>query len=141
MAKHSESKMAQSLARVWLHVVFSTKDRRAFLQHEKFRDEMLKMLHYQIDQTGCLAVRTGGWIDHVHFVCGLSRTITISSLVEHVKTETTRWAKSVDFGSSAFAWQAGYRAFSVSQSLLERVVEYVNSQAEHHSTKTYQDEF
>ena len=133
--------MPQSLARVWLHVVFSTKERRAFLQKDTFRDEMFRMLSHHVEQIGCTPLRTGGWIDHVHIVCGLSRTVTIADLVETVKTETSRWAKKAPHSEKAFAWQSGYGAFSVSQSNLDRVVDYVDSQQEHHRAKSFQDEF
>lgn len=133
--------MSQSLARVWLHVVFSTKDRRAFLQHDGLRDEMCRMPGYHVNEIGCHALRAGAWIDHVHVVCGLSRTVTIAALVEHVKVETSKWAKNSTHGSSLFSWQSGYGAFSVSQSNLPAVVDYVENQSSHHARRTFQDEF
>lgn len=133
--------MSQSLSRVWLHLVFSTKDRRAYLQRDDFRDEMFRMLSHHVEQIGCVPLRSGGWIDHVHVVCGLSRTVTIAKLVEHVKTETSKWAKKASHGVSTFSWQEGYGAFSVSQSSLGPVVEYVNRQPEHHGHRSFQDEF
>lgn len=77
----------------------------------------------------------------MHIVCGLSRTTTIAKLVEHVKIETSKWAKKAASGSPLFTWQAGYGAFSVSQSLLDRVIEYIEHQEEHHKHQSYQDEF
>jgi putative transposase len=136
-----EVPMPQSLARVWLHLVFSTKDRRTYLQRDDFRDEMFQMLGHHVKEAGCVAVRAGGWHDHVHLVCGLTRTVTIAQLVEHVKVETSKWAKGTAYGVPKFAWQAGYGVFSISQSNLEMVVEYAKNQAEHHRTRTFQDEF
>ena len=133
--------MPQSLARVWLHVVFSTKDRHAYLQHNGFRDEMFRMIGYHVNEIGCVAVRSGGWHDLVHFVCGLSRTVTIAALVEHVKVETSRWAKEAAHGVATFSWQSGYGAISVSQSNLPSVVNYVDQQEAHHRQRTFQDEF
>ena len=133
--------MSQSLARVWLHVVFSTKERRASLQNAQFRDEMFCMIGHHVNECGCTAVRAGGWIDHVHFVCGLSRTVTVAGLVEHVKVETSKWAKKATHGISTFSWQSGYGAFSVSQSNLQSVVDYVADQSFHHRKMTFQDEF
>ena len=133
--------MPQSFARVLLHVVFSTKERCAYLQRDDFREEMFGMIGHHVGEMGCVPIRAGGWHDHIHLVCGLSRTVTIASLVEHVKVETSRWAKDVKQGSSTFSWQAGYGAFSVSQSNLEQVLDYVVNQAAHHRTRTYQDEF
>jgi putative transposase len=133
--------MSQSLSQIWLHLVFSTKDRRAFLQNAEFRDEMFRMLSYHVEQIGCIPKLTGGWIDHVHVVCDLSRTVTVAQLIEHLKTETSRWAKKQPSGTRAFTWQAGYGAFSVSQSSLARVVAYVAQQEQHHRKRSYQDEF
>jgi len=133
--------MPQSLSQVWLHVVFSTKDRRAFLQNPEFRDEMFRMLSHQVEETGCFPKLAGGWVDHVHIVCGLSRTVTIAKLVEDVKTETSKWAKKNPRASRAFSWQAGYGAFSISQSNLDRVLTYVEQQEKHHKKRSYQDEF
>ncbi len=133
--------MAQSLSQVWLHLVFSTKDRRAFLQNPEFREEMFRMLSHHAQEIGCFPKLTCGWIDHVHVVCGLSRTVTIAALVEHVKTETSRWAKKKPQGARAFSWQAGYGAFSISQSMVDRVIAYVEQQEEHHKKLSYQDEF
>ena len=133
--------MPQSLSQVWLHIVFSTKDRRAFLQSPEFREEIFRMLSHHVEEAGCFPKLSGGWIDHVHIVCGLSRTVTIAHLVEHLKTETSKWAKKPPHGVSAFTWQAGYGAFSVSQSNLPQVLRYVEQQEKHHGKRTYQDEF
>ena len=133
--------MPQSLSQVWLHVVFSTEDRRAFMQNPEFRDVMFRMLSHHVGEVGCFPKLTGGWVDHVHIVCGLSRTVTIAKLVEDIKTETSKWAKKNPRGSRAFSWQAGYGAFSISQSNLDRVLAYVEQQEKHHRKRSYQDEF
>jgi REP element-mobilizing transposase RayT len=133
--------MSQSLARIWLHIVFSTKERRAFLQNEDLRDEMFRMLGYQANGAGCPPARIGGWIDHVHVLCGLSRTVTVAQLVEVLKRETSKWAKQRAADLSTFHWQNGYGAFSVSQSIVEPVIEYIDRQRDHHGHMTFQDEF
>lgn len=133
--------MPQSLSQVWLHVVFSTKGRRAFLQNPEFRDEMFRMLSHHVEEIDCFPKLAGGWVDHVHIVCGLSRTVPIAKLVEHIKTETSKWAKKKPRGSRTFSWQAGYGAFSISQSNLDGVLGYVQQQEAHHRKRSYQDEF
>jgi putative transposase len=133
--------MPQSLAQIWIHVVFSTKDRRPFLRNETFQQEMFRMLAYHVKESGGVSGSVGGHIDHVHLLVGLSRTITIAKLVENVKTETSKWAKAADGGTSDFHWQAGYGAFSVSHSLVDTVDRYIRNQAEHHAKLTFQDEF
>jgi lipoate-protein ligase A len=72
---------------------------------------------------------------------GLSRTESIAALVEHVKVETSKWAKRAENGVETFSWQTGYGAFSVSQSNLGAVVIYVNQQEAHHRKMTFQDEY
>ena len=133
--------MPQSLSRIWLHIVFSTKDRRAYLQNADIREQMWRMLGYHANQTACPPVRVGGWHDHAHVLCGLARTVTVAGLVEVLKRETSKWAKQQAPDLSTFHWQNGYGVFSVSQSLVDQVIGYIDRQAEHHSRMTFQDEF
>ena len=133
--------IAQSLSQVWLHLVFSTKDRRPFLKDEVFRDEMFRMLAHHVKESNCVSASVGGYIDHVHLLIGLSRTVTIAKLVENIKTETSKWAKKADGGTPSFSWQSGYGAFSVSHSNRDQVDLYVRNQAKHHEVLSFQDEF
>jgi REP element-mobilizing transposase RayT len=133
--------MPQSLAQVWLHIVFSTKERRGFLQSESFREQMFRMLSYHVTESGCVSAFVGGHIDHVHLLVGLSRTIAIAQLVENIKTETSKWAKTAEGGTSVFSWQSGYGAFSVSHSKRNEVDGYILGQDAHHKRLTYKHEF
>jgi REP element-mobilizing transposase RayT len=90
--------MPQSLAQVWLHLVFSTKERRPFLQDDVFREEMFRMLSHHVKESKCVSASVGGHIDHVHLLVGLSRTITIAMLVENIKTETSKISQAVGLG-------------------------------------------
>jgi putative transposase len=133
--------MPQSLAQVWLHVVFSTKERRPFLQDEAFQVEMFRMLSHHVKESGCVSLSVGGYVDHVHLLVGLSRTITIAKLLERIKTETSKWAKDKEGCSSGFSWQSGYGVFSVSHSNRIAVDEYIRGQHDHHEKKSFQEEF
>jgi putative transposase len=133
--------MPQSLARIWLHIVFSTKERRAYLQNADLREEMFRMLGHHAKEAGCPPAHIGGWIDHVHLLCGLSRTVTVAELVEVLKRETSKWVKQRAADLDTFHWQNGYGAFSVSQSSVDQVIHYVDRQPEHHKRMTFQDEF
>ena len=99
------------------------------------------MLSYQVEESKCTSASEGGYFDHVHLLLGLSRTITIAKLVETVKTKTSKWAKHHEDGTSVFAWQSGYGAFSVSHSLMDSVDTYIRNQIEHHAKMTFQDEY
>jgi putative transposase len=133
--------MPQSLSRVWLHLVFSTKNRFPFFKDKDLRNEMFSMLGHEAKKLDCPPAKVGGWIDHVHIVCGLARTIQIAKLVEEIKRETSRWAKGRTSEWSDFYWQNGYGVFSVSQSILEGVLKYVENQEQHHEKLSFQDEF
>ena len=91
--------MPQSLAQVWMHMIFSTKDRRPFLVEPAFREEMFRMLAYHVQESNCTIASVGGHIDHVHLLVGLSRTVTIAGLVENIKIATSKWAKHAERGS------------------------------------------
>ena len=133
--------MPQSLAQVWLHVIFSAKERRPCFQNFAFREEMFRMLAHHVKEAKCVSASVGGYADHVHLLVGLSRTITIAKLVEQVKAETSKWAKKAIGGHSTFSWQAGYGAFSVSHSIRDSVHSYIRNQEQHHAKLSFQEEY
>ena len=132
--------MAQSLCKIYLHIVFHIKTTSPVVD-----DEHLPRIHSYIGQlvnlTGCQVVRVGGVGDHVHFVCLLSRNESVSHLVEEVKRNSSRWIKTLSARYEHFAWQGGYAAFSVSQSVVDKTIEYVNNQQEHHKKVSFRDEY
>ncbi len=132
--------MAQSLSRLLIHLVFSTKNREPIL-HPNIRTELHPYLAVTLDNIGCPSLRIGGVADHVHLFFGLSRTRTVADTVETVKTRSSRWIKTKGSEFAAFRWQSGYGAFSVSQSDADRVVAYVANQEHHHQHQTFQDEY
>jgi hypothetical protein len=99
------------------------------------------MLGHHAKEAGCPPARVGGWIDHVHILCGLSRTITVAELIEVLKRETSKWIKQRAMDLGTFHWQNGYGAFSVSQSNVDQVIAYIDRQQEHHRRMTFQEEF
>lgn len=130
--------MSQSLSKILIHLVFSTKNRANLI-----RPEDSAALHGYI--SGILnnlkspALQIGGCADHIHILFVLSRTITVSDLVEEVKKSSSKWMKA-ERGVKEFQWQSGYGAFSVSQSAEEDVKNYIVSQEEHHKELSFQDE-
>ena len=130
--------MPQSLARVLVHLVFSTKHREPFIQPEH-RERMFAYLGGTLNKLDCQTILVGGMPDHVHLLFGLSRTLAISKVAEEVKKESSKWAK--DVAHPNFYWQAGYGAFSVSPWDAGTVSNYIANQEEHHRSETFQDEF
>lgn len=135
------STMSQSLANVLLHLVFSTKDRTAWLRDPTRRPPLFAYLAGVANQSGNPAVLVGGFEDHVHLLIRLSRTQSIADLVRELKTASSAWIKHTYPPLAAFQWQAGYGVFSVSQSRVEAVCEYIRNQEEHHRRLSFQDEF
>ena len=132
--------MPQSLANVLLHIVFSTKERRALFQTPDLRDEMHRYLAGVSAKLNCPAIIVGGATDYVHLLANQSRTITLAEWVKELKRVSSLSAKEKSPEWGLFQWQAGYGAFSVSQSQRERVRRYIGSQEEHHRRFSYQDE-
>jgi putative transposase len=85
--------MPQSLARIVLHVVFSTKNRVPFLKQSAIRGELHAYLAGILQNVGCEPILINGVEDHVHLLCNLSRTITVAALVEEVKKNSSKWMK------------------------------------------------
>jgi REP element-mobilizing transposase RayT len=133
--------MPQSLAKVLIHIVFSTKNRATFLKNQKVREALFAYGAGTLQELDCPAVVIGGVEDHIHILCLLARTITIAKLVETIKTSTSKWIKTQGPNYRGFYWQGGYGAFSVSESQKAKVREYIQNQEEHHRIVTFQDEF
>ncbi len=133
--------MPQSLSAVYLHLVFSTKDRRPFLNDPTLRSEMHAYLGGVSQQLECPPILTGGVSDHVHMLARYGRTISQADWVKELKRVSSAWIKDRNASLWSFAWQAGYGVFSVSTSNLDAVRDYVARQEEHHLKSTFQDEF
>jgi len=130
----------QSLCQVYLHIVFSTKGRRPYLQDRSVRDELHRYLGGTCNNLDCPVLRVGGTADHVHLLCRLGRTMSVSVLVREIKRESSQWLKTKSPVLADFYWQNGYAAFSVSPSDMETVRDYIARQEEHHQSETFQDE-
>ena len=132
--------MPQSLSRILIHLVFSTKNRERVLT-SAIQTELHPYLAGTLDNTECPSLQVGGVEDHVDLLFGLSRTLTIAKVVETLKTSSSKWIKTKGHEFANFHWQSGYGAFSVSQSDADGVVAYIQNQAKHHQKMTFQDEY
>ncbi len=134
--------MPQSLAKVLVHIVYSTKARRPWLQDDEVRKQLYAYKATILrDNVDTPALIIGGVEDHIHALCLLSRKFAIKNVIEEAKTETTKWLKKQGPQYADFHWQAGYGIFSVSESNAEQVRHYIADQVRHHKKLTFQDEF
>ena len=133
--------MPQSLAQVYLHVVFSTKNRQSFLTNADLREEMHTYLAGTCNDLESPAIEVGGVADHVHILCRFTRKLSIAEFVRELKRESSKWVKTKSARLSDFHWQLGYGAFSVSPAHLAALQKYIREQEQHHKTESFQDEF
>ncbi len=132
--------MPQSLSKVIIHIIFSTKNREPWLD-SAIRPRMHAYLATICCDLGGEALRVGGVADHVHVVTTLPRTLSQAQLIEGIKKPSSKWIKGLEGRYRGFFWQRGYGAFSVSPSQVEAVMRYVQRQKEHHRIHTFQDEY
>jgi len=132
--------MPQSLAKVFLHIVFSTKNRKPLIKQE-VEVELHKYLSGIARDHKSLVIAINSVEDHIHILCLLSRNITISKLLEELKKSSSKWIKTKGDAYKNFFWQNGYGAFSVSQSAVNTVKKYIANQKEHHRKKSFKEEY
>jgi putative transposase len=131
----------QSLVQIYLHLVFSTKNREPFLTDRNVRDDVHKSLGGLCNKLKCPVLCVGGVADHVHILCRFGKSIEVEDLFKELKRESSIWIKTISPDLAQFYWQAGYGAFSVSPSHIEDLKRYIANQEEHHRTETFQEEF
>jgi putative transposase len=132
--------MPQSLSAVYIHLVFSTKERRPFLRDKSLREKLHAELGGMSRTLECPPLLVGGVEDHVHMLCRFGRTITQAEWVKEIKRVSNIWLKEQSPNFADFEWQGGYSDFSVSKSNLVPVQKYIVNQEEHHKKVSFQDE-
>jgi REP element-mobilizing transposase RayT len=132
--------MSQSLSRILVHLIFSTKNRAPILL-KPIRPELHKYIAGILDEWDSPGIIFGSVADHAHLLFRLSKNHALSKIVEQVKKGSSKWIKTHGDRYSVFHWQAGYGAFSVSESNVARVTSYIANQEEHHRTRGFQEEF
>ena len=131
--------MPQSLANILTHLIFSTKNREPLLSDKDLRRRAHAYLAAVLKDLRCPALIVGGVANHVHILCQLAKTQSVSVVMENLKASSSKWLKTQ--GVRTFSWQRGYGAFSVSKSNVASVVSYIEKQEEHHRTVTFEEEF
>lgn len=132
--------MPQSLSKVILHIIFSTKDRQPWLDSD-VRPRAHAYLATVCRDLGAEITHLGGVADHVHIITTLPRTLSQAEFIEKIRKASSKWIKTVSIRYRGFFWQRGYGVFSVSPSQLDAVRRYAQKQQEHHRTQTFQDEY
>jgi REP element-mobilizing transposase RayT len=132
--------MPQSLSKVYVHITFSTKNRQ-YLIDDDIKNSLFEYLGGICKGLDCYPLKVGGYHDHIHVICTLSRKIAPMNLLEELKKQSSKWIKTKGQSYSDFYWQRGYGIFSVNPTETDLVVNYIMNQAEHHQKVTFQDEY
>jgi len=132
--------MANTYTSLNYHLVFSTKNREPWLI-EAVCARLWPYLGGIARENGMKALEIGGVADHVHILVSVPATMALSKAVQLIKGGSSHWIKESFPNMAAFAWQDGYGAFSVSESQLDPVRDYIRRQPEHHRTVTFTEEY
>ncbi len=132
-------KMAQSLANVLIHLIFSTQGRRPFI-HPNIAPHLYAYMVGSARQYNVMVYEIGGIEDHIHLLFSLPRTLSLSKCVEEIKKGSSKWMKTQGDCYQDFAWQNGYGAFSIGQSNVDALRAYIQNQKQHHQRLSFQDE-
>ena len=131
--------MPQSLVKILVHMVWSTKDRVRIIPPD-FEPQLFGYISGIITNNSGRMISAGGEADHIHLLASIGR-IDIGELIGDIKRDSSKWLKKQDQRFSRFYWQRGYGAFSIGQSQVSAVSRYIRNQKEHHRAQSYQDEF
>ena len=129
-----------SWVRVWIHLVFSTKNRETFLNSKDIRRKVFQHIKQNAEEKGIWLDCINGYHDHAHCLISLNRELTISKAAQLIKGESSFWINQNKIIEGKFVWQDDYWAVGVSESHLQEDREYIYHQEEHHSKKTFTEE-
>ena len=132
--------MANTYSSLFYHIVFSTKNRAAFIRPE-IENRVWAYVGGIARTHKMTAIQIGGVEDHVHVLCNLTRKLAPMNLLEILKKDSSKFVKTLGPQLGAFHWQDGYGGFSVGRSGLPTVRNYIASQKEHHRRASYEEEF
>jgi REP element-mobilizing transposase RayT len=132
--------MSQALAKIYLHLIFSTKNRERSLPDD-IRADLHSYMGGILNGLGCSPIEINTEPDHAHVLFVMTRTETVSNVVGQIKKSSNDWLRNRDTQFRDFYWQGGYGVFSVSQSNVEEVRRYIRGQREHHKQISFQEEF
>ncbi|MCW5963721.1 MAG: IS200/IS605 family transposase [Bryobacterales bacterium] len=132
--------MSASHCRLWYHLVFASRERRAWLEHD-LRSEMIPYLGGTACNLGATLCAAGGWPDHRHLLVQVPAEIAISALVRGLKASSSRWVHQRFESNAEFAWQEEFSAFTVSHSQVPMVRRYLDGQEQHHADRPFDQEY
>jgi putative transposase len=132
--------MSHSLHKIWIHAIWATKERQPLISF-KFEKSIYDNMYKEFVESGCTVRIINGMPDHVHCLFLLNPQKSIADIIKQVKGGTSHWINGNDMISDKFSWQTGYAAYSVSESQLEKVYQYIKNQKAHHLKLSFEQEY
>jgi REP element-mobilizing transposase RayT len=132
--------MGHSYNKIWVHAIWSTKDRRPLIELS-VEDKIHQHINQQLREAGCPVRIINGMPDHIHCLFLLNPQRSISEVIKQIKGSSSHYVNQTNLISQKFAWQTGYAAYSVSESILEKTFSYIQNQKSHHQKKSFQQEY
>jgi REP element-mobilizing transposase RayT len=132
--------MPHSYNRIWIHAIWSTKERESLIDHSIEKD-VYQFMSDQLRDLGCPVRIINGMPDHIHCLFLLSPQKSIAEVIKQIKGSSSHYINQNDLIHLKFAWQTGYAAYSVSESVVDRVYQYIKNQKQHHAKKTFLHEY
>ena len=132
--------MASTLVKIDIHLIFHVKSTGTLMRSADL-PRIFTYIGGVINGLGGMPMVVGGMPDHIHVLTSLPKTMALSDFVMKIKVESSKWIKTLDASYAVFAWQDGYGAFSVSPSILDKTMEYIRNQPEHHKRRSFVEEY
>lgn len=132
--------MPHSFNKIWIHAIWATKE-SAPLINEGVESNIYNFMREQFKEMGCPVRIIYGMPDHVHCLFLLNPQKSIAGVIKQIKGSSSHFINQNNLIPEKFAWQTGYAAYSISESVLQKVINYIKNQKSHHSKKSFQQEY
>jgi REP element-mobilizing transposase RayT len=132
--------MSHSFNKIWIHAIWATKERMPLI-HNSIEQKVYQFMSNQLREQGCPVRIINGMPDHVHCLFLLSSQKSIAEVIKQIKGSSSHFINQENLTIDKFSWQTGYAAYSVSESGVEKVFQYIQNQKEHHQKKSFQEEY
>ncbi|MDI1324780.1 MAG: IS200/IS605 family transposase [Algoriphagus sp.] len=132
--------MPNTYTQIHIHLIFAVKFRKALI-HSELKERLHQYLTGMIQNNDHKMLQINSMPDHIHMLIGLRPVQSLSSLVQNIKNESSKWINTNQLCDSRFQWQNGFGAFSYSKSQINNVIKYIQNQEQHHLKKTFLEEY
>ena len=132
--------MPHSFIKIWIHAIWATKERQPLI-HKSVENTIYQFISEELRALGCPVRIINDTPDHIHCLFLLSREKSIAEVIKQIKGSSSHYINQANLISEKFSWQTGYAAFSVSESIVDKVFHYIKNQKQHHTKKKFQQEY